>query len=348
MSEAVSITLDTGARFGVWTELELVRTLDGYTALSLSGPFDFERPEVRRAFQPLMFERVTVRVGDELVLTGRIRDVAPDVTPEASSIGVTAYSLAYYLTEQTPAPIVFPLEFNGFDLRQIAYRLVGPVIGEAPLFDGPVGAAFARVRCEPDTEIHGFLVELALQRGFVLTDAPSGELLFRSARRPGSPVARLTGQPVNRVTAAFDPGNWFGILTGRASRKSGRAGSSYISYNPLYRPFQHRITAVRLSDTESADVPAAMQHEIGRMVGSVVKYTIEDLPSWRDPSGALWRPNETITVIAPEAMIYTETELLIRSVRMKQTPEADTATLELVLPGAFGGPLPKELPWEGF
>jgi hypothetical protein len=45
-------------------------------------------------------------------------------------------------------------------------------------------------------------------------------------------------------------------------------------------------------------------------------------------------------------MIYRETELLIRAVKLHQTAETETATLSLVLPGTFGGTLPKELPWD--
>jgi prophage tail gpP-like protein len=82
------------------------------------------------------------------------------------------------------------------------------------------------------------------------------------------------------------------------------------------------------------------------MIASVVTYTVEDLPTWRDPSGALWRVNTTVTLLAPEAMVYRETELLIRAVAFKQTAEIETATLTLVLPGTFGGQLPTSLPWD--
>jgi prophage tail gpP-like protein len=346
MTERVAITLDTGERFGQWSEVELVRGLDGYTALSLTGPFDHGRAEVRRAFAPLSFPRVTVTVADELVLTGRVKDVAPNVDARMASVGVTVYSIAHELTEVCPAPEFLPLEFNGLDLRQIASKLVAPAIGEESVFDGPPGAVFARVRCEPDATIHSFLVELALQRGFVLTDTPSGALLFRSEARPGSPVARLEGEPLVRVSATFEPSSWYSAVTGRASRKAGRGGSRYTEPNPLYRATHPRPFTLRLGDTESADVPKAVRAAVGRMVASVVSYTVDDLPTWRDPQGALWAPNTTVTMLAPEAMIYRETELVVRSVALKQTAEAETATLGLVLPGTFGGALPAELPWD--
>jgi prophage tail gpP-like protein len=346
MPEAVAVTLESGQSFGRWSEVEFAFGLDGYTAVSLTGPFDHERPEVRRAFQPLSFPRVTVTIGDRLVLTGYAKDIAPSSDAAMSSVGVTVYSLAHELTEVCVDPALLPLEFNGLDLRQISDRLVTPSIGERAIFDGEPGAPFARVRAEPDATIHSFLVDLALQRGFVLTDAPSGALAYRAAASPGAPVARLSGQPLTKVSATFDPPSWFATITGRASRKSGKSGSKYSEFNPLYRADHPRHYTARLDDTESGDVPRAVHAAVGRMVGGVVTYTIDDLPTWRDLRGALWQPNTTLTLVAPEAMVYRETELVVRSVRLHQTPDGETASLGLVLPGSFGGALPAGLPWD--
>jgi prophage tail gpP-like protein len=343
----VSITLENGQRFGSWSDIEMSLGLDSYSALSLSGPFDYERKEVREAFQPLMFPKVTVNIGDELIMTGRVKDVSPTVDAGASSVGVTVYSLPFDLLEVCPPPDLLPLEFSGLDLRQIARRLVTAAVGVDVVFDAQPGAKFAKIRCEPDAVVHGFLVELAQQRGYVLSDLSNGDLLFRSEAFRGKPVARLEGQPIGKVSATFQPSSWFQRVTGRASQKVGKAGSSYSALNPLYKPlFPARTFTFAVDDTEAADVPKAVTAAIGRMMAQVVTYTVEDLPTWRDPQDALWRVNTTVTLKAPEAMVYRETELLIRSVRFRQTPEAETATLELVLPGSFGGFPALELPWD--
>jgi prophage tail gpP-like protein len=275
-----------------------------------------------------------------------VKDVAPTVDAGMASIAVTVYSLAYDLTEVCAPVELLPLEFSGFDIKQITDRLVYPSAGVSAVFDGPAGAKFAKIRCEPDGVIHPFLVELALQRGYVLSDLPNGDLLFRSEAPTGTPVARLSGQPLGRVSVTFEPGSWFSRITGRASQKAGRSGSQFSQLNLLYRAENQRNYTLSVSDTESADVPKAVKAAVGRMVATVASYTIEDLPGWRDPKGALWRPNTTVTLLAPEAMVYKETELLIRAVKLHQSSEIETATLSLVLPGTFGGQLPKELPWD--
>jgi prophage tail gpP-like protein len=261
-------------------------------------------------------------------------------------VGVTVYSLAYDLTEVCAPVESWPLAFNGFDLRQIADRLVTPTLGIATVFDGLPGAKFTKVSCEPDSTIHSVLVDLAQQRGYVLSDLPTGDLLFRSEAFTGVPVARLQGQPVGRVSAQFQPGSWYSRITGRASQKSGQKGSQFTEVNPLYRAEHPRSITISLDDTESADIPKAVRAAIGRMIASVATYTVEGLPGWRDPSGKLWQANRTVTLLAPEAMIYKETELLIRSVKLHQTAEGESASLELVSPGSFGGFLSLELPWQ--
>lgn len=345
MPERVSITLDNGAQFGAWSSTELQFGLDSYSGAVLQGPFDHQRPEVRAAFQPLTFPRVEVRIGDELVITGRVRDMLPESGPESSTLAVTVYSLAQELSELHPSPALLPLEFNGLDLQHIATRLLSKSAVTASV-DYPVGARFDRVSCSPDATIHSFIEELARQRGMVLSDTPLGALHVRQPVPGGFPVARLRGQPLVQVTADIRASDWFSEVTGFASSKPGRIGARRTEQNPLFRGPTIRSYSEQIGDTNSADVPAATRAALGRMVGSVVSYVVEDLPTWRDPQGELWRPNTTVTLVAPEAMVYRETELLIREVMLRQTPERESAALHLVLPGAFGGPLPEAMPWE--
>lgn len=347
MPEAVAIQHTDGRRFGEWSEIEIQLGLDCYRACTLSGPWDPERKDLRAAFEPLAFPAVTVTVGGELLVTGRVKDVAPSVDASQSSVGVTVYSTPHELTEICAPPELLPLEFNGLDLKQIAERLAGAALGLTVNLDGAPGARFFRCKCDPETELHGFLAELALQRGFVVADTATGDLLFRSEGATGSPVARLKGQPLGKVSAQFQPSRWFSHVTGRACKRAGtQHGSKYTQLNALFRSIFPRHNCATVGDTGSADVPRATKAIVGRMVASVATYTVEDLPTWRDPSGKLWTPNTTITLTAPGAMIYSETELLIREVKFRQRGDEQTATLELVLPGSFGGALPQRLPWD--
>ena len=100
-----------------------------------------------------------------------------------------------------------------------------------------------------------------------------------------------------------------------------------------------------MPDTQDADVKAAVEAKIGRMFGNVAFYSIT-LSTWRDSKNNLWKPNTTLKLNAPAAMIYTDYEFIIRSVRFEQNSISQTATLNLVMPGTFSGKIPETLPWD--
>jgi prophage tail gpP-like protein len=209
---------------------------------------------------------------------------------------------------------------------------------------GEQGAAFARVALDPEQKIQDFLAELAKLRNLVIADTPGGDLWFRKSVSTGSPVAKLKGQPLVSVKAQFNPQDYFSEITGIAKATRKKKGGKYTVKNDhisgVLRPFTFKP-----DDLERADIPGAARSKFGRMFGNMVSYTAT-LPTWRDPDGVLFEPNTTIKITAPDAMIYRETEFLIREVTLKQTADSKTAELGLSLPGAFSGEAPSVFPWE--
>lgn len=334
-----------GSDYKYWSQFELSLGLDSYSAAGFTAPFEPERRQFRDAFRPFSFKRVEVKIGGQKLFTGRMQDISPDVTPDSRSVQVTAYALPKQLADVNPPASALPLEFNGLDIGQIATRLAEP-FGIDVDFATTLGSNFDKAAIEPDQNIQSFLVELARQRGLVLSDNADGALLLRRSALTGSPVARLKGQPINKITPTFSPESYYSELTGFATKKSGKTGGPYTEKNPRYLGTNLRTLSFMLDDTEIADVPFAVRAKLGRMFGNVCSYVIEDLPTWRDPAGNLWRPNTTIIVDAPEAMIYGPYEFLIRNVTFRQSANTKTATLGIVPPGMFSGEAPDRLPWE--
>ena len=239
-----------------------------------------------------------------------------------------------------------PHEFKKVGLRQIARTLVAP-FGLDVTFQADEGAKFDKVALSESDKILAFLAELAKQRNLVFSNTPEGVLLCWKSVTPGNPVAQLSEgtPPVTTVSANFSPQEYFSEITGFASAKRGRKGGKYTQQNPhlagVLRPMSFRV-----EDTEKADTPQATRAKMGRMFGGITEITVEDLPTWRDPQGELWQPNTTIVLTAPSCMVYNPYEFLIRAVTFKQSAEKETATLELVFPGAYSGEIPTSLPWD--
>ncbi len=344
--EDVSILIGE-KRVGGWSDLEITDSIDAFSTVGFTAPFEAERQEFRELFRPFSFVPVQVLVGEEVLFTGTLLGVKPQVEPDRRVVEVTAVALPGVLEDCTAPASSLPLEFRKLTLADIAKRLLEPFEIEVDFPDG-FGAKFDKVKLDEDKRLMEFLTTLAKQRSRLITNTAEGRLLCWQPVAPGNPVARLRQYepPVGKVEAEFNPQEYFSEITGYAGAKRGRKGSKYTALNPFLKDFL-RPTAFKLDDTEKGDAPEEAKSRLGRMLANVASYTIEDMPTWRvSEGGALYRANTTVLVTAPDAMIYREYELLIRRVRRKQSADQWSLGLDLVLPGSFSGEAPQTLPWD--
>lgn len=372
--ESVGVAI-AGKQFDFWSEVSFTDPLDSYAQISFVAPFEPDRAEFRRQFRPFSFALVEATVNGERVFTGTLMPVAPSRVADSSVTDVAAYARAAKLADCDMPYDAVPFECNGLAFDRIAKHFCTPLAIGVDMDDNDPGPAFLRVKptrrskvkkpprvsggagqetLTVDGNVHEFLAELARQRGFVLSSNPNGDLLVRrgissAAENPLTlPIYRFTEgeQPMLTIVPQFNPREWFSELTGVVPAKKGRPGSKFTMRNPFFTATgaERRTNSFQLDDTEAADAPAAVAARMGRMVANCVQYTLT-VPTWRDPRGGLWRSNTIVSVLAPSAMIYSEYEFLVRNVTFFQDANQETAQLELVLPGSFGGDLPGALPW---
>lgn len=350
--EEVNVQIDKNY-FGNWTEVEIELSIDSFSTASFSAPFERGRAEFRELFRPFKYRLFEVDTHLETLVLGYGVNVLPRSSSAESSVKFAGYSkpgpfcdctIPVFDSKSDKAPT--KREFKKLGLRAIAEALCAP-FGLLVQFDAPEGKPFDKVSIAPDKKIIEFLQELAKQRNLVISNTADGRLLFWQSVEPGNPVARFEDgkSPCGDVEAEFSPQDYFSQLTGFASRKRGKAPVKWTEQNPwLTGPL--RSLTFKLEDTERGDAREATQAKMGRMFANIVTYTIPNIPTWRDPSGKLWKPNTTVTLLAPDAMVYAETEMLIRKVKLKQNKDATTADLVVCLPGAFNGKVPARLPWD--
>lgn len=342
--DEVAVKIDD-ERFRFWETVTINRAIDAVDAVSFSAPFEPDRPEFREAFRPFTFKPVTVTVGGERLFSGTLVNVQPPLQGSRFEVAVSCYSRCGVLQDCTPPESAWPVEYDGFDLREIARAVVAP-FGVSVDFQGPVGGGFERASCSPGTRVLSFLTDLAKQRNKVITSTPEGNLRIWESVPPGNPVAVLTQgeSPLVSVVPAFSPQDYFSHITGMELVFLGWPGASYTVRNPFLRS-PLRPDTFEFGDTLLADIEPAVRARRGRMFGNMVSYTVQ-VSTWRDPRGDLWRPNTTILLHAPNAMIYSPYEFLIRAVELSRDENTKTATLTLCLPGAFSGEVPGSLPWD--
>jgi prophage tail gpP-like protein len=355
MAENVSMKIK-GSQWREFSDLEIHQAIDSHATVGFYAPFEPERKDIRDTFRPFSFHPLELFVDAERLFTGVQVDVIPTTEAEMRTLSVSGYSRPAELEKNNPpVSLSLPVEANGLTLRQIAERLAG-AFGIGVVMDGPDGPPFKRVKmrlkrldttADQDQTIDSFLVELGKQRGFVRSSTASGELLFQHSVAPGNPVARFReGEPpLTSVMPTFDPQSYYSEITGFTSTKRGRVGNKYTERNQRMAGGVLRSMSFRLDDIERADAPAAVKAKIARMFANAFTVVL-NLPTWRDPHGNLYRPNTTVKLQAPGAMVYRETEFLVRDVYLKQNGDEETSSLGCVLPGAFSGQQPDVLPWE--
>jgi prophage tail gpP-like protein len=333
-----------GKAFRFWQSIEITLGLDSFSTVRFTAPFEADRREFRDTFRPFTYQTLDVTVGGAVLFTGRLVGIHPEVSAESRTVDVTAYALPAFIGDCTAPESALPLEFRNVTLRTIAESLLRPFSLSVSFPDGD-GAAFEKAALETDQKIGELLADLARQRNRVIASTADGALLCWKSVAPGSPVARLKDheQPVTGAAPDFSPQDYYSQITGFSPTNRRRQGAKHTVLNPWLTDVL-RPLSFKLDDTERGDTAEETRAKAARMFANAAAFTVE-VATWRDPSGALWKPNTTVTLLAPDAMVYSESELLVRTVTLKQDKQSTTATLGLVLPGVFSGTIPTALPW---
>jgi prophage tail gpP-like protein len=359
-----------GEQFRFWSEIEIGRHLDSYATCDVKAPYEPDRKEFRAAFKPFSYPDFDVTRGGKPLFTGTLVSVDPEIDAKKRAVSGSGYAKPGVLVDCT-LPQGIEREFRKMTLRDIALKVTerfgidvefrgdpgaaftagGLELAAAPSprletqIISDSGAKFTKQKIEVTQKVHDFLESLAQQRNFVMSSTARGALLFWKSTKGGAPVARFKSgeRPIVSVKPIFRNQSYFSEITGYStSRRKKR--TKHTEINPWLPSSRFRPTAKIFNDVEAGDIPEATRAELGRMFGEAASWEIE-LPTHEDPQGNLWEPNTTLTLEAPDAMIYRETELVIRSVFLRQKAAEQSAKLVLVLPGAFSGEVPKVLPW---
>jgi len=338
--------LINGQQWRHWTEVTLNTHIDEYSQIAFSAPFAYDDEVFRDTFRPREYQLLHLDIGATRVFTGTLIDIVPEISKEQAIIRCSGYSLPGVWADCTMPGERVPHEWRNVDLRHIANEIAAAFDLTVRFLAEP-GAKFKQAKLDAGGQIQPFLVDLAQQRGLVISNSRDGAVVFQKSVSPGNPIAKLKeDRPVVQVVQTSQPQQYYSEITAFPSAKHGRGGSKFRIKNP-YLATAIRPFAFEIEDTDPADAPAAAKAKLGRMFGNTVSYAIQGLPTIRDPQSDLWEENKTIKLTAPGAMVYTETEMLIRGVTIARNKESATASLNVVLPGAFSGEPPPGVPWAG-
>lgn len=336
-------TVIRNKQFTIWESINIKRSIDSLSTISLRAPFDPDDKDMRTLFKPFTFYEITVSVGGNKLFVGTMVNPVPRLNDTKSTVDIIAYSLPGIMNDCNPPVGDYPLSWEQFTLKEIADDLAAS-FGVSVRFDDNNSLVFDNISMKPEAKALSFLQDLAKQRNLVIGDNRDGELVFRQSVEIGSPVARLQQgfSPLISVTPKFNAQKTFSSVTGISTSDVGTDGEPVTVQTGILGGRYHTYI---VKDTVTTSLKEVVEAKVGRMYGNMATYECK-VSTWFDPFGSLWTPNTTVKLLAPGAMVYEEYEFIIRSVEYSRTSESETAVLHLVLPGSFSGQIPASLPWE--
>jgi prophage tail gpP-like protein len=370
MSDEVRLIIE-GKELAGWEGCSIEMAVDQIAdVVSVDGPWDPDRADLRSAFRPFGFQPLQLYIDDDLYITGLVDKVKPSLSAENRKINIQGSSLTGQLVD---CSVKGDLEFSGMTLAQIARRLCAPF--------------GIKIRADTDTEVipearseYGqgvadFLNSLAAPRNILLNSSYAGELVLTSGASliGKTPVARLVeGEwPVESVDADYDATKRFSLYQ-VATQFAGLpdiVDSAYDSGVPIYRPHlqaaQDAVASPEDSGAQAAldlDEEAANGQSAAQAAAKVKKARAAarlraeafsnscpisvTVDGWRRPDGKRWAERQIVTLLAPSAMIYKEVSWLIAGVMLKlDVGGGYSTTMRLVLPETYSGTMPKVIPW---
>jgi len=339
-----------GKRFRFWNKVTLDEKIDSIATVELDAPFDPDIEIFKESFRPFKYDDMEIKLNGDTIFVGTMVSVVPRLEANSRMVNVQGYALPGVLNDCMAPSSLAPLEFLDQNLTSIAKTVCDP-FGIRVRIEGSSGAVFEKVALKPTQKIFSFLSDLASQRNFVITSTPSGDLLFhRDSEKTGTPRALLSqgSEPLMSVQANFKSQDYFASVTGIQT-------PPIFDFLGTLEPFTQRnkrlegVTRPFVFIVKDADNIAELKEgvgvRIGRMFANAASYSIT-VSTWRDSKNRLWRPNTTIKLIAPGAMIYTSYEFIIRRIKFIRDNNRFTADLNLITPGSLSGKVPEDLPWD--
>ncbi len=286
----------------------------------------------------------------ELLLTGFILSQDFGVSEVKEMASFSGYSKPGVLEDCEIPPSIYPLQSNNISLKDITRKILAPFklkFQVDPSVEARMAKSFKSSTASDTQKIKDYLHELAKQKNIVLSHNEKGELLFTESKGKQKPILDFD------LSKGSIPGTKFRLryngqqmhshiyMQGQANSDGGNARSGMIR-NP-YVKIVYRPTVKSQSSGDDNDTSLALRRELSNELRGLT-LTIET-DRW-EVDGKILKPNNIISILAPELYIYVKTDFFIESINFVGNQERTTATLNCVLPEVYTNEVPVSI-YEG-
>ena len=305
-------------------------------------PFDIELKELSCVTH---FHEVTLEYNGEIFLTGVLTNqkFTQQSTKTLASFG--GYSKPGVLEDCQIPPSIYPLQSNGLSLEQIANKLIRPfkrnynlTMAIDPNVQSKMSSSFKNSTASATQTIKDYLTTLATQKDIIISHNEKGELYFTNANTKQKPLFEIdttkATAPAVELSMDYNGQSMHSHITIQksASADGGNAGSATIR-NPYVIGSVYRPKVASQSSGTDNDTASAARRALGNELKSGIKLTIKT-DRWI-VDGKIIKPNNLITVYAPELYLYYKKDWFIESINFEGNNEKTIATINCVLPEVY-------------
>lgn len=290
---------------------------------------------------PNSYPDAQVFIGNELIISGALYSVAPDVSKEGITVQCEVFSYTADLIDSTMPK---PYEANKITLKARADQLLQP-FGIKSVFESGIGdlKRFDRVTADRQDKVFNHIASLAAQRGLLLSSTPTGDLLFTKAKTGQKPVGTIESGGMYPLSwgAKFDGRANFNSITAFGESPGNSNKSATVVDDNIPRS---RFISFKADETTDGDIETAANWR--RSKNNAASLTIPfPVFGWYAPDSTLWKENTLVTIKSPEIFCPNGFTFLIEQVEYIVEKSGLTTTLSIVPPTVYTGDR-LILPWE--
>ncbi len=287
-----------------------------------------QMPLIDERLLPYSYRDAAIYIGSELIVNGVIYGISSSLNRDGSTKLIEVWTQTADLVDSNLKP---PYEESSITLRQRAESLV-TAMGLTVVYELDTDEFFDRVTAKSSDTIFGHLVQLAGQRGVLMTCNPVGDVVFTEVATD-APVGTLeeTTPIVTEWESVHDGRQRFNVYR-VIGQSPGDNARSAIATDP--RIPKSRFKTFRLNETTDGNIQAAADWRMTKQIADAMSLTLP-VSSWFAPNGELWRKNSLVTVISPVLHVAKGFTFLIRRVEFVYGNDGRSAILHLTPPQVY-------------
>lgn len=319
-----------------------------------SGLFDINDTDLKAIFKPLGYQYCEVWAIDEdkgireKLITGTILNPALSTQNQIRLSGLSGYSKTGILEDVTIPIELYPLQFDGLALDQIAKKLCDYFNIKIYIYDNAKEDAykpFELTKSNPEERIKGFLSKIARDRNITISHDNLGRLVLYKILNQTPPKIKIKETDIGVLNIAISP-NGQAMHSSVTVMKQASTDTQNEGLTTVISPFVKDIKrplVKMLSHGSGTDTKKAAEGIICAEAKNL-PITIE-LEGWTFQNKIV-RAGFYVEVEA-ESIFVKKTKLVLQSVNFKSDPKkGKTQTLTAVLPCVYTGELPAQSPFK--